>query len=169
MIEILDLLEKDVLSNFDIIKICAYLNIKLDGVIMNDKFKFNFLSKNFSLVANLENSDSYGTHWVGYYNDPTTNNIFYMDSYGEVCNAKIYNMILKKGTNLYFNKKQFQDLDSKVCGWFCILFLYYMQKAKIKLKGMVDFLKIFNYTDFNKNDKIVKQKILKIIKNKMKA
>lgn len=169
MTEILTLLEKDILSNFDIIKICNYLDIKLDGVIMNNQFKFNWLSKQFGLIANLEDTDSIGSHWVGYYNDPSTNSIFYMDSYGEVCNAKIYNMIIKKGTNLYFNKKQFQELDSKVCGWFCILFLYYMQKTKLKIKGMVSFLKLFNYTDYNKNDKIVKQKILTIIKNKMKA
>jgi len=168
MEDILKLLEKNILTNFDIIAICNYLDIKLDGVVMNNEFKFNWLSKPFSLVVNLENTDTKGTHWIGYYNNPSSNSIFYMDSFGEVCNAKIYNMIIRKGTNLYFNKKQFQDMDSEVCGWFVIYFLYIMNKSKNKLNGMVKYLKTFNYTHYEKNDKIVKQKMLQIIKRKYK-
>lgn len=167
MIEEIDkLLEKGILTNYEITKICNLLKIKLDGVIMNNQFNINWLQKPFSIIANLENTDMTGSHWVAYYNDPKTKSIFYMDSYGEVANAKIYNQILHTNLNLYFNKKQFQDLDSVMCGWFCILFLYTMDKSKNKLKGMIEFLKLWNYKRYDANDKVIKQKILQLLKKK---
>lgn len=170
MQEVIELLENNnPLSNFDIIKICKYLNIKLDNVSMTNQFKYNWLNSPFSIVSNLESTDNIGTHWTAFYNEPETNSVFYMDSYGEVCNQKIYNFIIKKGLNLYFNKKQFQALDSILCGWFCIYFLYSMQKTKNKVQAMINFLKVFDYRDFNKNDKIIKQKILDIIRKKIKS
>jgi hypothetical protein len=170
MREVIDLLESEKpLTNFDIVKICRYLNIPLDGVYMNNEFKYNWLNENFGVVLNLENTDMTGSHWVAFYNDVSTNSIYYFDSYGEVCNQKPYNLILKKQLNLYFNKKQFQAIESIMCGWFCIYFLYSMNKSKNKIEGFVNFLKNFNYSDYNKNDTIIKQKLSAIIKKIIKS
>jgi hypothetical protein len=161
-LELLDLLEKDILSNFDIVKICQYLKIKLDGVYMSNQFQSKWLEYNFSIVLNFDTTDGGGTHWVGMYSN--NKNIYYMDSYGEVPPAKIYNMIIRKDLELYFNNKQYQHLNSQSCGWFVIYFLYLMNSMKNKMKAMIKFLKSFNYTDYNANDKKIKTIMLKLIK-----
>jgi len=169
MNELLDLLENNKpLTNFDISKICKDLNIPLDTVAMNNQFEFNWLSKDFSIILNLEDTDSKGTHWVAFYNQVKSNEIFYMDSYGEVCNAKPYKMIEEKDINLFFNKKQFQAMGSVMCGWFCIYFLYVMNTNPNKIHSIMEFLQLFNYKDFKKNDDKIKILFKKLIKQKLK-
>lgn len=169
MIEVLNLLENDEpLTNFDVVLICNKLNIPLDSVAMNNQFKFNWLSKDFSVILNLENTGKGGSHWVAFYNDVESKSIFYMDSYGEICNTIPNKHIIKKNLNLYFNKKQFQAINSIMCGWFCIYFLYIMNKYKSKVDAMIKFLEFFDYSDYDKNDIKIKQLMRTLIKSKMK-
>jgi hypothetical protein len=122
------------LTNFEIIQICQDLNIHLDYVMMNNQFTSKMLDYDFSIIINFQNYSENGSHWVALYCDAKNKTVYYNDSYGELPTATVENIINKKGYSLYFNNTQFQAIESQMCGFFPIYFLYMMQKNKNKLQ-----------------------------------
>lgn len=165
-----ELIDKSILSNFDIIKISQLLNIKLDAILMNDQFKDKMLDYDFSIIINFENTNEGGSHWVAMHCEPSIKTVYYMDSFGEVPNAKIYNIIVKRGYKLLFNKEAFQALESQLCGWFSLYMLYCLQKTKKKDKtdAMVKYLNLFTkeVRFLDNNDKKIKQLFIKLMNKK---
>ena len=164
------LIDKSILSNFDIVKICQTLGIKLDGVIMNNQFIDKMLNYDFSIIVNFQNTNQNGSHWVAVHCEPSIKTVYYMDPYGEVPNARIYKIILDKGYQIYFNKVQFQALESQVCGWYAMYFLYYLQQSKKrdKFDKMVKYLNLFTkeVRNLDNNDKTIKMLFIKLMKKK---
>ena len=153
----------DILTNYDITDICMQLGIKLNGIYMRDKLNNkNFYDGNY--IFNLDKSGNGGTHWVASYN-ADNDNIFYYDSYGFYPPENIYNTMLKEKENIFVNMRQQQPLDSNRCGYYCILFLVYMNNTRIKepFKRFTKFLEIFDYDNLDNNDE-VKDIILNKIK-----
>jgi hypothetical protein len=165
-----NLIDLTVLSNFDITNICRELEIKLDSVMMNDQFNSKMLDYDFSIILNFQNYNQNGSHWAGMYCSPKIKTVYYMDSYGELPTARIYKIIIDRGYTLLYNKRQFQALESQLCGWYTIYFLYMMQKSRSqnKLKAMEKFLNLFTYEirDLDNNDKKIKQLFVKLMKKK---
>lgn len=159
--EIYEIMNKSMLSNFDLIKLAKHLKIKFNGVLMNDQLKQEYFKKDFFVIINFDDSMNSGTHWVALVNHRKSRTCYYMDSYGELPNQKVYDEIMKSGNNLYFNKVQFQALDSMMCGWFSLYFLILMQKPtsdKMKL-----FLSKFNTKDYYSNDRVIKDIFKKLV------
>jgi hypothetical protein len=134
---------------------------------MNDQLKKEYFKQDFFIILNFENTFENGSNWVALVNDAKTKTCYYMDSYGELPNQKVYDVIMKTGHNLYFNKVQYQAIESQMCGWFSLYFLLMMQKPSIA--NMNKFLSKFNTKNYIANDKIIKDiyKSLnkKVIKN----
>lgn len=164
------ILNEGALTNFKIIQICRDLNINLDGVIMNNQFTNKMLDYDFSIIINFENYNRSGSHWVAMYNDTKNKTVYYNDSYGERPTGYIENIINKKGYSFYFNNTQFQAIESQLCGFFSIYFLYMMQKNKNKIQGMNKYLSKFTskVSDYNENDKRVRKLLLPIAKKNIK-
>jgi Adenovirus endoprotease len=77
-------------------------------------------------IINLSKSSEQGSHWVALYFDPN-GKATYFDSYGfKPRNREINQFIRLHSKSLTFNKKQLQQLQSKVCGHYSCVFLYYM-------------------------------------------
>ena len=78
------------------------------------------------------------------------NNIFIFDSFGigDIPNNlyKIY-----KNYNIITNIYRIQDIDSNLCGMFCVLFCLYEVDSKNKF---ISFLNLFNSNNFLKNELI---------------
>ena len=112
------------------------------------KDQIPLIENNKSLIFNLQNSDQKGSHWVSLSRKDT--NIFIFDSFGIgyiPTNLykiyKIYDII----TNIY----RIQDVNSNLCGMFCVLFCLYKVDSKNKF---ISFLNLFNSNNFMKNELI---------------
>ena len=99
-------------------------------------------------VVNLGNSNSPGSHWVAIYND------YYFDSFGVDPSIEIINFFKNDFTT---NTYRIQELNSIMCGYFCIGFLNHMFDGK----PYEDFILMFEPNNFAKNDEI----IVDILKN----
>ena len=112
--------------------------------------KKNFPKKNsqkkFIFKFNLQNSNQSGSHWIAL--SRTNNNIFIFDSFAIGYVPKnIYEIY--KNFNIITNIYRIQDLNSILCGLFCILFCLYKINSKNKF---IDFLNLFNVNDYIKNE-----------------
>ena len=144
------------LTNFEIIDICKFYKIKLNGVFMKDEL--NFIKKDGNYVINLDNSYNNGTHWVALIVNGNDN--FYFDSFGCIPPSEVENFINNnKNTKIKYayNNWICQDLKSSNCGFFCIgLFMYLKKHNKNKdlYKTSNNFINIF-YDETLMNDTIL--------------
>jgi hypothetical protein len=152
----MDLLAKTDLTNMDIKQICQKVGIKCSGVLSNDELTDASLQYNFAVILNLENMAQDGSHWVALINDAKNKRMYYCDSYGMQPTARIYNLFLKHNYEMFLNTKQFQSNASELCGWFAVLFLYYLQKGRNKLKQFDAFIRMWDFKTLSNNDKKVK-------------
>ena len=74
-------------------------------------------------IINLENSDSRGSHWVAYFNDPNFTFVEYFDSFGIVPPPLIEIYLSSAKKMLAYSSIQYQHMISILCGWFCLLFI----------------------------------------------
>lgn len=143
------------ITNYDIINICRDLKIKLHGVLSRDEYNSEKLG---FYIINLDNSS--GTHWVAVFHH--VDFILYFDSFGVMPFKNLYNQSIKKP--VHYNIFIIQDINSVLCGWYCIGFLKYIQQNyKNLLKNPVKtynnyILKFKNNT--NINDSIIIDYIL---------
>lgn len=102
-------------------------------------------------VINLDSKNGSGTHWVCFVKD--NKNIFYMDSFGMPPAQDEINVFKKEHDDVYFNNKQIQDINSILCGYFCLLFLnLYHHYGKNEPEILNVFYKLFSKnTKFNDN------------------
>ena len=104
--------------------------------------------KIINLVFNLQNSDQSGSHWVRL--SRKDNNIFVFDSFGVgYVPTNLYKIY--KNYNVITNLYRIQDLNSNLCGMYCILFCLYKVDSKNKF---ISFLNLFNPNNFLKNELI---------------
>ena len=90
------------------------------------KDQIPLIENNKSIIFNLQNSNESGSNWVSL--SRKNNNIFIFDSFsiGDIPNKiyKNYNVI----TNIY----RIKDINSNLCGMFCVLFCLYKVDSKNK-------------------------------------
>ena len=93
------------------------------------KDQIPLIENNKSLIFNLENSDQSGSHWVAL--SRKNNDIFIFDNFGigDIPN-KLYK--LYKNYNIITNIYRIQDINSNLCGLFCVLFCLYKVDSKNK-------------------------------------
>ena len=128
-------------------------NIFINNLLKNEKSYLGTFSKdeiplienNKSLIFNLQNSNRPGTHWGSL--SRKNNNIFIFDSFGIGYIPKNIYDIYKK-FNVITNIYRIQDINSNLCGLFCVLFCLYKVNSKNKF---IEFLNLFNVNDYIKN------------------
>lgn len=145
------------ISNFDIIKICRELNINLVYVgykneILNDK------PVDGGYILNMTDStdDAEGSHWVALY--IKGNNACYYDSFGVGIVDDVISFLSNK-SKIYYNKTQQQHIDSVLCGWFCVLFLYIFQfnEKRKSYPKLYEYMQGLFTTNYKENDGVLKR------------
>ena len=125
-------------------------NIFINNLLKNEKSYSNTYSKNKipliennkCLIFNLQNSNQPGTHWISL--SRKNNNIFIFDSFGVGYIPKnIYDIY--RNFNIITNIYRIQDINSNLCGLFCVLFCLYEVNSKNKF---IELLNLFNVNDF---------------------
>ena len=129
-------------------------NIFINNLLKNEQSYLSTFSKdeiplienNKSLIFNLQNSKEPGSHWIAL--SRTNKNIFIFDSFGIGYIPKnIYKIY--KNFNIITNIYRIQDINSNLCGLFCILFCLYKVDTKNRF---IEFLNLFNVNDYIKNE-----------------
>lgn len=154
-------------NNDDLTHLANLLNIEqFRGVIMRDQFQR--MQKNTALIVNLDSSRGPGTHWcaiIRAYN----NHYIWFDPFAIEAPQQISDIC---GPDLFFCTTRIQDMDSNLCGYFCIAFIYHFFLDKNKHKPITDtiekFYLGFDLADFKINDAIIKNFINKAISKEQK-
>lgn len=146
---------KTVLTNFDIEAICKALNIPLVGSVTHMKDEIKSIKDGY-YVMNLQNSDQYGSHWLSFL--VKNKCVYYCDSFGMPPPKIEWDLFLKNGYNVYINYQQIQHIDSNLCGWFAVYFLFCMKYAKHKsmITRFQRYLQQWDEKNLRKNDKVKK-------------
>ena len=84
-------------------------------------------------VVNFDNSDGNGTHWVAYFNSsglPENEHVIYFDSYGLPAPEEIKKYLKTSGKKIKYNTGEIQNVDSIMCGYYCIHVLDQLMNGK---------------------------------------
>ena len=112
-------------------------NIFINNLVKNEKYFSGVYSKdpiplienNKYLIFNPENSDQSGSHWVELCRK--NNDIFVFDSFGiGYVPNNLYEIY--KNYNIITNIYRIQDINSNLCGMFCVMFCLFKVDSKNK-------------------------------------
>lgn len=163
----------DLLSNVDLINYSKLLHIPLHNVLSKDLFA-KVKPKKGGYIINLQDHDKgNGTHWTALV--LLEDHAIYYDSYGIVPPKDIRKFVSRydKKMPILYSTDQIQSLESVLCGWYCIFFLYYFTVLHKNSKAKVRYLQnkhnaIFSIRNRQRNDKILQSLIKNImIENKI--
>lgn len=161
------------LSNLDLLEAARKYKINLGGVYSKDKIPLK-LQTNKGYIINLENSvDSKGgqlpgSHWVAFWLDSPRNKkhikteAFYMDPFGFQPPIEVEKILSRYGP-YYMNSTQIQSMSSGICGYYCIYFIYYMQRYSRTIpdsrRRFQKFVDEFNENHPSKNRQILEDEL----------
>lgn len=118
------------------------------GVFPADCLPKSKLKKPAFVVANTDNANQEGTHWVAFY-FPKVGKGEYFDSFGNgPINTDFIKFLQKNCSSYIKNDQRLQGDFSTYCGQFCCMYLYYRCVGKT----LKQFLQLFTSTKFNFND-----------------
>ncbi len=146
------------LTNIELMELANRMNIKLNDVLMKDEATHNL--PNGSYIFNLQNHNQNGTHWVALIKQK--NKYYYCDSFGICPPQTLIDLLQCEEKQFYFNDTQIQNINSILCGYYSLLFLYIMQQSNNMKNNISEFLQLF-YLDTKKNDAELKKIISNVI------
>jgi len=139
------------LTNLDIEEISPLFHIKLIAIIDYKDLKYYQL-KDGSYMLNLGNK-----HWTALYVKDKIG--LYFDSYGQIYPSEVKRFC----ANVMYSDDQIQSLNSILCGYFCLYFLYWMSnKFKRNMEYTFNLFRS-NFVDNEKQNNKILQKLIKKI------
>lgn len=137
------------MNTSDISKALCLARASSVGVYAADRIPFK-LELPAALIVNTDPASQPGTHWIAIYIDKYGSGV-YFDSYGEKPRSKHHRHRLRRlCKTIEYNTKRLQSWDSKVCGEYCIMFIYNMCSGR----SLRSFCKLFSHNT-RLNDRIV--------------
>ena len=106
-------LKNDTMNEYQLRKIYNYPIYPRDSKIYSKKG-----------FVNIDNGSQGGTHWTCFY--IKVNKSHYFDSFGGQPDKFLLNQLPKPIT--YHNYYKIQDINSKLCGSYCLYFFYLIQR-----------------------------------------
>ena len=162
----------DLLNNSDLFYIAKKLNITLNENITYKNLYTRIKPKTGNYIFNMQSASntSEGTHWCAFIIKPTI--AIYFDSFGMSVPSDIVNFIRRYDNKIkiLFSNDNIQHIDSVLCGYFCIFFIYFVS---ILHKNSTNYRRIINLhnhifsKDEKQNDKILQQLFSNIFKSKI--
>ena len=126
------------LSNTDIEQLCKKYNILLRGIHLRDTLPKSKILAGFYIYnlddSKVEGNGEIGTHWtcsIG--NDKE---LLYFDSFGAVPNIETDRFIKTKYKKYGCNNWIIQDMDSELCGYFCIGLALFVKLYQRKYRSL---------------------------------
>lgn len=154
------------LNNLELQQYTKLLNVNnvFHGVYMKDQLH-NIFIKNGAYIFNLESSymPTNGSHWTA---AVVFNGIScYFDSFGATAPLEIIYFLKKDGRKICYNRYICQNLQSSLCGFYCLAFIKFMLTFSTtnRIELFNKFVNLFG-EDTKRNSVILKQFLYKYIK-----
>ena len=131
-----------------------FLKVKsFRGVISRDQIALIDNPKNCDsgyYIVNLNDSTQPGSHWVVIH-VKKYGPLEYFDSFGLNAPMELVELSSRLGLNYLYNSTQYQDLNSVLCGYWC---LYFVNESR-KGRSYYDILRPFSHTDTQFNERLI--------------
>jgi len=117
-------------SNYDLMEASRRNHIPLQGVFWNNELPERGLYKEGGYVVNLGNRVEGGSHWVAFWIEKEKNGkhqAVFFDPFGGSPPESVKRFLLPFGM-VYWNDQQIQNIDTSICGYYILAFLYYMTR-----------------------------------------
>ena len=157
------------LTNIDLLKAAQKYNIPLRSVFSKDQPPD--LSADGGYIVNLENSKSSsgarlpGSHWTAFWIE--RGNAVYFDSFGFPPSSNTQ-FILRKFVPYRYNKIQIQSVNSGICGYYALFFIWWMNHFRESIPNINTrfdkFIMLFNQKQPSKNRQILENLLEKYIR-----
>ena len=132
------------LSNFDLLKWIDFLKIpNFKGIFARDEVR---PQEHSPCIINLDELENAGTHWVCC--APGQKFTWYFDSFGMG-----FPQEFKSSKPVIWNSSQYQNINSVLCGYYCLFFLHQWAQGK----DFYDILKQFSLVDTAQNEEFIKE------------
>ena len=139
------------MSNFDLFNWVEKLGIKnFRGVYSRDDLPSKIL-KNKVGIVNLDSKIGPGTHWVAYRN--AEKGAEYFDSFGMIMLNDVMKYLITSGKQIFYSGDEIQEIDSVLCGYWCLYYLIERQKG-------IPMLSVIHNAKFDVNDQTVNQRFI---------
>ena len=132
------------LSNFDLLQWVDFLKIpNFKGIFARDEI---MPRKHSPCIINLDSLKNAGTHWVCCV--PGDRALWYFDSFGMG-----FPQEFKAPKPVIWNSSQYQNINSVLCGYYCLYFLHQWAQGK----DFYDILKPLSLVDTAQNEEFIKE------------
>ena len=135
------------ISNFEIEDYCMKKALPLKGVMSKDLLDNTALKNGDCYVLNLDSADGVGSHWVCLMKNKGTT--LYYDPFGVVPPESVLAKIKNTKGKCYYSTEVNQDLDSVLCGYYCLSILKSVFRENMTFRQYL--AKLYNYP--NKQNK----------------
>ena len=82
----------------------------------------------YSFISNTQEHNAPGDHWVGWF--IRDGKVTFMDTFGRAPDDETFpnyfTDFIEKFDNVEFSRVQIQSMSSRLCGYFCVQFVYIM-------------------------------------------
>ena len=124
-------------TNLDLWSTARAWKLKLNGIYARNRMP-KVLHQG-AYILNLDTSRGPGTHWTCFYIE--RNEAVYFDPFGVVPPQEL--VVALKGYKTIYNTMDIQALDTGGCGYYCLLFLWWMSRHRFA--SLSDRLKAFQH------------------------
>ena len=132
------------LSNFDLLQWVDFLKIpNFKGIFARDEVRPR---EHSPCIINLDELENAGTHWVCC--APGQKFTWYFDSFGMG-----FPQEFKSSKPVIWNSSQYQNINSVLCGYYCLYFLHQWAQGK----DFYDILQPFSLVDTAQNEEFIKE------------
>jgi len=144
------------MTNVDLEEKAKRLHIPLVGVFSKDQLPP--VLKDGGYIINLQSAgDGPGTHWTAFYVENSSR--VYFDSFGVIPPLSVQRFLRNK---YMFSEKHIQNIQSEICGYYVLYFIWFMFTHKNRIKNMrkrfCTFLRLFS-SDPTKNKTLLQKYI----------
>ena len=116
--------------------------ISRDQIVLIDRLGY--------YIVNLNDSTQPGSHWV-VINVKSRGPLEYFDSFGLNAPHEVVELSERMGLNYLYNSTQYQDLNSVLCGYWC---LYFVNESR-KGRSYYEIVRPFSHTDTQFNERLI--------------
>lgn len=139
-----------VTTNLDLIVASARNKIPLNGVFFKNRLPS--LIRDGGYIYNLaDDTDGEGTHWTAAWVETDRQGkkqVVYFDPFGMAAPENVKKFFMVIDPTLHYSKKVVQNIDSFICGYFVLYFLWYMNRMATKERNIFqrfrDFLALWS-------------------------
>ena len=119
-------------TNEDLNQLSINLRIPYFRVILHETILDTRLEQGYSYILNLSEdvAENGGTHWVAISYQGQF--IFYFDSFGAPPPTDVLKWMKKSRRKIAYNNVIIQALESTLCGFYCIYYLYFVNRVQTK-------------------------------------